>query len=326
MFYFGKSDNPNNPDPYARQCVVENFWVDGTRRSLVTITAGASTITIRNGYGVNWSGDQSAALNIESDTAPTQGCLFDGVYVDAPRQESPHTSFAVSVSQGHDTRIANCRFPATVVVTNSDGVIIEDNVISHPGVAWAGGSGIQVRRECKNLTIRRNHVSVLGPPPDPSALFHVACIHILHTNEHSPRDVTIEGNVLFPGAGLSGIWCTSLAGVTAIADNTIDGGGTGRGIVILLDSSGLPFTDVRINGNTIMNVSPDQSGARIVHDGRQGSFGSITITGNQFSQPRATDCAIRFRPSNVLGRDGFGEVQVGENGRTPSIAHEVLGI
>ncbi len=327
--YFGTN---SGPDPRAHHCIVENFWMESLRRSLVTITSAAHHIIVRYGYGVGWSGDQSAALNIETDTSlGSPECHFDSVWVDDPAPEGAHVCFGVTFTQGNNSSITRCRLPSSIFVVASNDVDICDNIIDNPGSGvdfgnggHSGSAGIIVRTEVNRVRILRNYVSVGSPSSGDT--FDVACIVVWNTGSGRPKDVIIGGNVCTPN-GRYGIHTTGLAGVTLIRDNYIHGQGLAAGGIYCFTPNNA-YEDVIIRGNTIRNTAAVDGAIAFTctAPGAANGFKRILVEGNRIIDdqaiPTCTD-VIKFFDS---GGAGFGDVVLKNNQWTSNIVRGIVGL
>ncbi len=330
-FYFGKSSTVGNPNPYAQNCRVENFWVTGSRRSAVTI-ARANWITVSRGYAIGWSGEQSACINIESDSEDSHGCVFEDVYIDNPAPESAHTCYGISLTGGNETLIRRCYLPSTIIVTNSDNVSIEGCVWDHPGGAFDFGNGghpgescIQARTTLDGLRIENNVLRISGAIGGDAA-FDIACVMITNTNANRPKDVVIKGNRCFPGGGRYGIYMAGLAGVTLVKDNFIDCAGTDLGIIAFTPNNAME--DVVIEGNVIRNASAANGAIAVTTtaNGASNGFQRVAVRGNRIidDQTVAT-CTHAIKFLNT-GSSGFGDVVIDSNQWTSNIVNGIYGI
>lgn len=306
--------------------LIKNFYADLVRRSIVTVS-GAQFIHVDGGYGVNWSAQQSAAINIETDSSiHAFGNTFENVELGLPAPEAPHTCLSISIGGGDQTVVRRCKVLSTIFVANSEDVTIEGNTIIHPGTAQAGGSGIQARTGIVGLSVLDNNITVLNPGG--GAVNHIAGILAQHTNSAVPKDVLIRDNRVNVRDGLIGIVCNSLPGKTRVVGNTIDGNGTAGGILIEGEGDA-PVPDTTVSENTCRNTYGTGPAIQFYNQSPNpaGYFGRLNVNGNTIIDDQLVPTclqAIGFT-TNVAGLP-FGIVMINGNGWTSSIVGDISGI
>ncbi len=250
-FYFGKYTD----GVIAQFCKVIDMRVLSARRSGVTVTAGASDILIRGGTIADWSGDQSAALNIETDGGdPSTNITFDGVTVLEPKLEQVHTSTSISSSGCVGLKVRNCRLESASIITSTNDVDWDRNITNSRGRRIDGSSGLVVRLVCDRVRIRRSEFTVLQGEGGRGDGHHVACIYVTNTNDNTPSDVTVEDCVLRP-RGLYGAKFNNLHGITRFQRNRIEGAGVGAGLAVYVPNTNTYFEDMRIRQNTFVDIA-----------------------------------------------------------------------
>ncbi len=306
----------NGPDPEAHDVIARNIWVEGCRRSGLTVTAGAKNITLDTATINGWSADQSGALNIESDGGPiSTGCVFKNVNVGEPSVEFAHTAVAISVTRGHGLKVKDCVLPAAVFIVTSNDVEIDDNEIVHDGSSQDGRSAITFRYDCARPRATRNKISIHGPSEDPN--LDIAAILVVNTNNATPSDAVIQDNYIDCYDGMYGVWVENLDEFTVIKGNTIDGHGTGRGIHAQTTSK--KFDHLSIHENQIRNTG---AGEAAISFSSQNEFGfkSTSVKNNKIidtQNPPTCPNSISFHRSNNAA--GFGVLELDGNTWTPNI-------
>jgi hypothetical protein len=318
-YYFGKS---SGPDPFSHHCVVEDVYADVCRRSLLTVTSGAKYIRLTGGYAKSWSGNQSACINIESDTDATYGCIFEDIYVDDPLVEIPHTAYSINLTQGHGTIIRRCRFPSALFIGASDDVTVEACKIEHPGTATAGSNGIHCRTAVNGARFLRNNI-YMGPGSGAADGFHSAGIYVANTNLTIPRDVVIAGNRIVTG-GLGGINLIGLAGSNVVRGNYVDCGGVGVGL--LLQAPNNLFDSIVIRNNFIRNTGAIPLEIFTSANGAANGYRKIELRDNRIVDERGTPVVVDPVKFLRTGTSTLGDVLIDGNTWSTNVVGSITGL